>query len=106
MSGMFMGCRALTSLDLSKFDTSAVTSMSSMFGGARALTSLDLHLFDTSNVTRMGYMFYGTHALHSLNARNWNVANVTDSYGFLIDSFPGITLYCSQPSLFGNTCSP
>ena len=56
MSSMFDGCRSLTSLDLSHFDTSQVTSMGSMFDGCSSLTSLDLSHFDTSQVTSMGSM--------------------------------------------------
>ena len=54
---MFYICSKLTDLDLSSFDTSAVTNMQSMFGGCSGLTSLDLSTFDTSNVTDMSWMF-------------------------------------------------
>ena len=45
---MFNGCSRLTSLDVSKFDTSKVTDMGSMFSECSSLTSLDLSNFDTS----------------------------------------------------------
>ena len=51
MSSMFAYCSGLTSLDLSGFDTSAVTSMDSMFESCSGLTSLDLSSFDTSEAT-------------------------------------------------------
>ena len=54
---MFNLCSALTTLDLSKFNTSQCTIMSYMFGNCSALTSLDLSNFDTSKVTNMSYMF-------------------------------------------------
>ncbi len=57
MGGMFVSCEALTSLDLSNFDTSKVTDMHDMFSGCEALTSLDLSNFDTSKVTDMSGMF-------------------------------------------------
>ena len=57
MSSMFAYCSGLTSLDLSGFDTSAVTNMEMMFNNCSKLTSLNLSSFDTSAVTSMGYMF-------------------------------------------------
>ena len=66
MSHMFSSCYALTSLDLSTFDTSAVTNMDSMFYHCNRLTSFDLSSFDTSSVTNMSDMFYGCSALTSL----------------------------------------
>ena len=49
--GMFKGCSSLTSVDVSGFDTSNVTSLESMFSGCSSLTSLDVSGFDTSKVT-------------------------------------------------------
>jgi len=48
-----MFCSSLTSLDVSKFDTSNVTEIHQMFGSCFDLTSLDLSNFDTSKVTNM-----------------------------------------------------
>ena len=77
MSYMFYHCNSLTSLDLSSFDTSNVIYINSMFGGCSALTSLDLSGFNTSNVTEMSYMFYNCNKLTSLNLSDWNTSNVT-----------------------------
>ena len=68
MSGMFCGCKALTMLDVSKFDTKNVQSMSSMFWGCHALTTLDISNFDTQNVTEMSGMFDGCSALTTIYA--------------------------------------
>ena len=68
MSGMFCGCKALTTLDVSKFDTKNVQSMSSMFWGCHALTTLDISNFDTQNVTEMSGMFDGCSALTTIYA--------------------------------------
>ncbi|MBR4464218.1 MAG: BspA family leucine-rich repeat surface protein, partial [Treponema sp.] len=71
---------ALTSLDVSKFDTSNVTDMSTMFSWCKALTSLDVSKFDTSKVTTMGFMFYGCTALITITASEKFVTDkVTDS---------------------------
>ena len=66
MSGMFYNCYALTSLDLSHFNTSNVTDMSDMFNGCSSLTSLDLSGWNTSNVTDMSDMFNGCSNLKTI----------------------------------------
>ena len=68
MSNMFMGCKALTSLDVTNFNTAEVTDMSYMFMGCSALTSLDLTSFNTAKVTYMHYMFSGCSALTTIYA--------------------------------------
>ena len=78
MYHMFNGCSALTSLDLTKFNTANVTDMSFMFKGCSALKSLDLTNFNTAKVTNMSFMFSGCSALTSLDLTNFNTANVTD----------------------------
>ena len=68
MSNMFIGCEALTSLDVTNFNTAEVTDMSYMFMGCSALTSLDLTSFNTAKVTYMHYMFSGCSALTTIYA--------------------------------------
>ena len=74
---MFDGCSALTSLDVSGFDTSKVTDMSSMFSGCKKLTSLDVSGFNTSKVTNMYGMFNSCSALTSLDVSGFDTSNVT-----------------------------
>ena len=59
MSSMFAYCSALTSLDLSGFDTSAVTSMGYMFSNCSSLTSLILgpNFFKAPNVTSIDFSY-------------------------------------------------
>ena len=78
MQYMFYRCKALTSLDLSKFNTENVTNMWAMFDNCSALTSLDLTNFNTEKVTNMLYMFYGCSDLTSLNLSNFNTEKVTN----------------------------
>ena len=78
MSEMFLGCHALTSLDLSGFDTSQVKDMNNMFGACHELTSLNLSGFDTSKVTNMSSMFWECGSLTTLNLSHFNTSNVTD----------------------------
>mgnify|MGYP001625095623 CR=1 FL=1 len=74
----FRSCENITSLDLSKLDTSKVTDMNSMFSGCRTLTSLDLSNFDTSHVTNMRGMFNYCAQLTNLNISSFNTSSVTN----------------------------
>ena len=84
MSFMFFGCKALTSLDLSNFNTENVTNMSSMFKGCEALTSLDLSNFNTPNVTDMSRLFSDCTSLTTIFCNNnWEGGqNVNDDSMF------------------------
>ena len=66
MSSMFAYCSGLTSLNLTGFDTSAVTNMDMMFNNCSKLTSLNLSSFDTSAVTSLWLMFDDCSSLTSL----------------------------------------
>ena len=82
-SRCFMDCQNLTSLDVSKFDTSEVTNISYMFYSCYNLTSLDLSNFKTDNVTNMDRMFLGCSSLISLDVSTFKTDNVTNmSYMF------------------------
>ena len=73
---MFDFCSNLTSLNLSNFNTSSVTSMGAMFDRCSSLISLDLSSFDTSKVQYMNYTFNGCSNLIYLNLSNFNTSNV------------------------------
>ena len=82
MEGMFGGCSALTSLDLSGFSTANVTTMREMFGACEALTSLDVRNFNTSNVTDMRWMFGECKSLVNIYCKSdWNTAQLSTSEG-------------------------
>jgi len=76
MSGMFLACTSLTSLDVSGFNTQQVTNMQDMFRACTNLTSLDLSKFNTQNVTEMYGMFYNCTNLKSLDLSNFDTRNV------------------------------
>ena len=63
---MFAVCRDLTSIDLSSFDTSEVTTMCHMFEECNDLTKLNLSNFDTSKVKNMSYMFKNCYNLTTI----------------------------------------
>lgn len=77
-----MNNASLTTMDLSKLDTSNVTTMNSMFLGCTKLTSLTgLSSWDVSNVADMSYMFANTSgikmSLTSLDLSGWNTSACT-----------------------------
>ena len=60
---------------LKNFDTSNLEKMNEMFSGT-AITSLDLSGWETSNVTSMQYMFANMPKLESLDISGWNLNSV------------------------------
>lgn len=83
-ASMFAGCINLENVDLSRFDTSNVTTMYSMFNMEtddevnNKLTSINLSGFKTSNVTDMSEMFADCNSLHDLEIYRWDTSKVTD----------------------------
>ena len=75
---MFSRSSSLTSLDLSKFNTSKCQNMSFMFYGCYSLASLNLYNFNTYKVRDMSYMFYNCSLLTSLNLSNFKTLEVID----------------------------
>ena len=77
MNNMFYGCSSLTSIDVSNFNTAAVTSMNSMFNGCSLLTSIDVSNFNTAAVTSMNSTFYNCNKLTFIDVSNFNTSKVT-----------------------------
>ena len=77
-SGTFKEMRALTSLDLTGFDTENVTNMNAMFRDSFGLPELDVSKLNTANVTDMSYMFAGCSQLTALDVSGFKTENVTD----------------------------
>lgn len=85
LQNFFSDCKKLTTIDLSKLDTSKVTNMENMFEFCDIITSLDLTNLDTSKVKTMAYMFDGCKKLTSLNISNFDTSNVTTMRGMFQD---------------------
>lgn len=77
VSGMFMDCSSLTTLDLSYLNTSNVTTMLNMFRSCNALVSVNLSSFNTEKVTTMAFMFGGCNSLKKLDLSGFNTSEVT-----------------------------
>ena len=58
--------------------TSNVTNMYSTFGTCKALTTIDISSWDTSNVTRMEEMFYGSDKLLNVTMSNLDLSKLTN----------------------------
>lgn len=78
LASLFAGCKNLTDVDLSKFDTSKVTNMSAMFAGCKSLKKIDVSKLNTSNVKNMSGMFRGCKSLKKLDASKFDTSNVKD----------------------------
>lgn len=77
----FKGRTALTSLNLSNFNTANVTNMSHMFDFCFNLATLDLSDFNTANVTDMSYMFGSCSSLTTIYGGDWS-ASISSSSMF------------------------
>ena len=64
---MFKGCKSLTKINLSNFNTQNVTDMGYMFYECSSLTSIYLSNFNTQNATNMNNMFTGCNYLKKDN---------------------------------------
>ena len=78
MEYMFYGCKKISTLDLSSFNTSSLTNMTGVFQDCLQLSNLNISTWNTSNVTDMKYMFCGDSKLASLNVSNFNTSKVTN----------------------------
>jgi surface protein len=84
---MFYNCRALTSLNVSSFDTSKVTDMFGTFGYCHKLSVIDVSSWNTSLVTNMNNMFSTCEELLTIYAsNNFVTTSVTDSDHMWSDS--------------------
>ena len=75
----------LSSLDVSCFDTSKMTTMNNMFTYMRNITTIDCAGFNTSNVTDMSGTFNGT-GVKRLHLHEWDTSKVTSMSVMFRDS--------------------
>ena len=78
MFSMFHGCESLTSINFTNFDTSKVIYMNSMFAECKSLSDLDISNFNTSKVTHMNFLFGNCISLKSLDLSNFDTSLVVD----------------------------
>lgn len=79
LENTFKDCQALTSLDLSKWNTVHLTSLSGTFSGCTSMTELNLSDWNVLNITSLNSAFKGLSSLTNLNlGARWNLKNCTD----------------------------
>ncbi len=95
MSCAFRNCFTLSSVDLSGWNVSKVTTMSEMFSmynpydaiGSSSLTSVNTDGWNTGSLTDMSSIFRSCTALETIDISGWNLSKVTT----LAYSFAGAT---------------
>lgn len=86
MANMFNRCSDLTSVNLSGLNTSNVENMTYLFRKCKSLQSIDLSSFDTAKVTKMAHMFNECSSLTNLTlSSNFSTANVDNMYSMFKD---------------------
>ncbi len=97
MESMFAFCSALTSLDLSGFDTSNVTVMQYMFDACSNLNRIYASdSFVTTNVSRSDDMFYMCTVLSGVMGTLYSSSHVDKEYA-RIDNAPSSPGYFTYP---------
>ena len=77
MNNTFQSCTVLTALDVSGWDTGAVTTMDRLFMSCPNLATLDVSGWDTTLVADMSWMFQDCDGLTDLRIDLWNIEAVT-----------------------------
>ena len=75
-SYLFYNCSSLEELNLSKFDSSNITTNYWMFRQCSSLKKINLANFDTSNSENMSNMFNGCKLLEEINVSSFNTQKV------------------------------
>lgn len=73
--GLFAGCSAMTSIDLSGLDTSSAWATDGMFSGCSSLESIDLSTHDLQNISATSDMFKDCTSLASLDLGGFHAQN-------------------------------
>ncbi|MEE0705927.1 MAG: BspA family leucine-rich repeat surface protein [Adlercreutzia sp.] len=82
-SSWFQNYSNVTSMDLSKLDTSKVVDMSNMFEYCGALKEINVSHFKTQNTTNMSYMFEGCDGLTALDLSSFDMRMVKSATSML-----------------------
>ena len=77
---MFENCSSLQSIDVSNWNTQSLTSTYVMFAGCSSLQSIDVSNWNTQALTSLRAMFSGCTALRLLDFRKANFSHVKDSF--------------------------
>ena len=97
VEAMFKNCSALTTANLTSFNTAKVTTMDEMFAGCTNLTTINISSrWTTDNVTSSANMFNGCSALVGGNGTTYDASHIDKEYARLdIEGTPGY--FTSEP---------
>ena len=77
MASMFSECRSLETIDFSNINTTSVRDMSMMFYHCIKISTLDLSMFETPQLQSMNSMFYEDYFIYELDLTNFDTSQVT-----------------------------
>jgi surface protein len=98
----FYGWPKLASVELSRMDTSNVTSMNMLFAACTTLETVDISGFKTHNVTDMASMFQTCVVLKAIDMSYFDLSKVTTMYCMIYECYKLETVDftgCTTPSL-------
>lgn len=87
--------------NINELDTSNVVAMYRTFDSCKALTALDLSKWNVSNVVNMDWMFRNCSSLKELDLSNWDISNVTSMSGMFDNCYALTTVkigFDNQPT--------
>ena len=90
---MFSGCSSLQSIDVSNWDTQALTSANGMFRACSSLQSIDVSNWNTQALTSANGMFRACSSLEMLDFRKASFNKVTDAAYMFYDDKALTTLW-------------
>lgn len=76
MQGLFYNCKNLTSVDLTRLDTSRVVRLDGMFDGCTGLKSYVVPNWNLTKARQMTFMFYGCTGLQTLDLSKVDTSNI------------------------------
>ena len=77
MAYMFSECRSLETINFDNINTTSVKDMSMMFHHCVTISRLDLSMFETPQLKTMNYMFYEDNSISYLNISSFDTSQVT-----------------------------
>lgn len=89
MQNMFGFARNVTSLNVANWDISKVTDLTNVFSSTQSLKTIDVSKWNTSNVTSFAGLFWNCSA-QKIDVSNWKTSNVTSLY-HTFDGVIGLT---------------
>ena len=78
LNGLFSGCKALKSVDLSGLNVNTISNYDSLFEGCSSLETVNFPKNGTENVMSMNKMFDGCENIKEVNLTSFNISEMTE----------------------------